>query len=176
MGTSPRKTPETTWVVIFCRAPPCGNIVPPTTLELVNHSASCHQKSWSVLHTIVLRIGNLWKLHWVLCDRSWQGSNFLVRSFFCRVPFFWFGPSWNVFCRVTCFGIVPFLECFCRVPFFGIGQKTTKKCKFEHVGPLKPCFDRPQPARKTQFLTSSNFQAALVVNFFANLRWHGTIH
>ena len=180
MGTSPRKTPETTWVVIFCRAPPCGNIVPPTTLELVNHSASCHQKSWSVLHTIALRIGNLWKLHWVLCDRSWQGSIFVwFGQFFLQGSiFFGLNRLGMFFAGLHVLGLYPSWNVFAGFHFFGLdkNQQKKQKCKFEHVGPLKPCFDRPQPTRKTQFLTSSNFQAALVVKLFAIVRWHGTIH
>ena len=132
MGTSPRKTPETTWVVIFCRAPPCGNIVPPTTLELVNHSASCHQKSWSVLHTIVLRIGNLWKLHWVLCDRSWQGSIFVwFGQFFCRVPFFLVWTVLECFLQGYMFWDCTLPGMFLQGSIFLDWTKTNKKTKMQ---------------------------------------------
>lgn len=103
----------------------------------------------------------------------------LVRTvFFAGFHFFGLNRLGMFFAGLHVLGLYPSWNVFAGFHFFGLdkNQQKKQKCKFEHVGPLKPCFDRPQPTRKTQFLTSSNFQAALVVKLFANGRWHGTIH
>ena len=137
----------------------------PKILVSSSHDSSSHRQSLEIALSSLRSL--LAGFHFLGSDSFFAGFHFLVWTVlecFLQGYMFWDCTLLGMFLQGSI--------------FYGLdkNQQKKQKCKFEHVGPLKPRFDRPQPTRKTQFLKSSNFQAALVVKLFANGRWHGRIH